>query len=69
MRKRLDFRDDLPWSKMRGIDLPGFSRSGCSTAISLAGANLEAAVKNDPCFLPASSVLGLALSILTCDFW
>lgn len=54
---------------MRGIDLPGFSRSGCSTAVSLAGANLEAAVKNDPCFLPASSVLGLALSILTCDFW
>ena len=43
-------------------DLPGLSRSAAAMTTSLGGANLDAADINDPCFLLAPSVLGLALS-------
>lgn len=43
--------------------LPGKSGSLLWLITSLGGANLEAAERKDPCFLLASSVLGLVLSV------
>ena len=47
--------------------IPGFSGSLILTTTSLAGANLEAADRKDPCFLLATSDLGLVFSLRIWD--